>query len=954
MDTTVGETRRLRRAIRDLVGLSALSAVWVDQEPARIADDLAEVLLRVLRLDFTLVRLKGQDGEDTPEVVRTAQSAGLVYAPQAISQALAGWLEVGEVLPSSLPDPVGGGSVRLLSWPFGYNAEYGVFVAGSREADFPTDEDHMLISVALNQAAVMLQRRRAEVAIREYEKTRLRMTAIVDGCEDAIIAKTLDGLIESWNPGAERLYGYTAEEIRGKPISLLIPPDHPEELAAIMERLKRGGRINPYETVRVRKDGRRLDVSVSISPIKDARGAVVGASVIARDVSERRRAERRRAARLAVTQALTEAATVGEAVPRILQIVCESLGWDVGALWTVDEEAHILRCVEVWRQPSVHVPEFEADGRRRTFAPGVGLPGRIWVSGKPAWISDVAADTNFARGPVAHREGLHAAVGFPVLVGRKVLGVIEFLSREVREPEDDLLEMMATVGGQVGQFLERRQAEEKLRQSEQNLADFFDNAAMGLHWEGPDGMVLRANRAELEMLGYTEDEYVGHHIAEFHADSPVIEDILARLPRGVTLRDYEARLRCKDGSIKHVLIDSNVLWEHGKFVHARCFTRDITDRKRAEEALKEADRLKDEFLATLAHELRNPLGPISNAVQILRLTGGKGQANERVQETLERQVRHMIRLVDDLLEVSRITRGKLELRKERVELTAVVASALEASRPLIEAAGHELTVTLPPDPVMLEADPVRLAQVLVNLLNNAAKYTDQGGRIWLTAEQRGNEVVVRVRDTGIGLPAEMLPHIFEMFTQVDRSSRHAQGGLGIGLTVVRSLVHMHGGSAHAHSAGPGQGSEFTVRLPLAPALPRGPQGRGQPVDGSLSKALLKCRILVVDDSRDEAESLAMLLNLMGSDVRVAHDGPAALEAMSSYQPAVVLLDIGMPGMDGYEVARRARRQPGLKDVTLIALTGWGQEEDRRRCREAGFDHHLVKPVDLEALQALLA
>jgi PAS domain S-box-containing protein len=382
---------------------------------------------------------------------------------------------------------------------------------------------------------------------------------------------------------------------------------------------------------------------------------------------------------------------------------------------------------------------------------------------------------------------------------------------------------------------------------------------------------------------------------------------------------------------------------------------ETTARRQAEEALKDADRRKDEFLATLAHELRNPLAPLLNSLNILQMTRGDGPSAERVHEMMERQLNHMVRLVDDLMEVSRISRGKIELRTEPVELAAVIRSAVETSRPLIESARHQLAIALPPEPLTLEADPVRLAQVFANLLNNAAKYTEEGGQIWLAARVAGDgrgspaEVVVTVRDTGVGIAAEMLPRVFEMFTQVDRSLGRAQGGLGIGLALVRSLVQLHGGSVEVKSDGPARGSEFTVRLPLL-SRPRSPSsGRGVRPPAALPSQ----RILVVDDNRDAADTLGMLLKFLGADVRAVNDGPAALDALRAFRPAVVLMDLGMPGMDGYEVARQVRREAEFRDVTLIALTGWGQEEDRRRTLEAGFDHHLVKPVDLDALRGLL-
>jgi signal transduction histidine kinase len=375
-------------------------------------------------------------------------------------------------------------------------------------------------------------------------------------------------------------------------------------------------------------------------------------------------------------------------------------------------------------------------------------------------------------------------------------------------------------------------------------------------------------------------------------------------------------------------------------------------RQRAEQ-LAEMDRRKDEFLATLAHELRNPLAPIRNSLHILRMSCGAGPSSERVLKMMERQVSHMVRLVDDLMEVSRITRGKINLRKERVELAAILRSAVETSRPLIEAARHQLAITVPTEPLTLEADSVRLSQVIANLLNNAAKYTEEGGQIWLTARREGNEVSVSIRDTGLGIPGEMLPRIFDMFAQVDRTLKRSQGGLGIGLHLARTLIEMHGGRIEARSGGPGQGSEFLFHLPLAQADSPGDEGRSgkrQPQTAGECQQ----RILIVDDNRDVADSLLMLLQFLGADAYVVYDGPSALEALRIYRPSVVFLDIGMPGMDGHEVARKVRQLPEYRDVVLIAMTGWGQEEDRRRSKENGFTHHLVKPVNADALQALLA
>ena len=373
------------------------------------------------------------------------------------------------------------------------------------------------------------------------------------------------------------------------------------------------------------------------------------------------------------------------------------------------------------------------------------------------------------------------------------------------------------IGVYFSDITARKSAETALRESESDLNDFFENAAVGLHWVGPDGTILRANQAELDLLGYTREEYVGRNISEFHADADTIGDILHCLSSGETLHNREARLRCRDGSIKHVLISSNVLFRDGKFIRTRCFTRDITERKRAEDALREADRRKDEFLAMLAHELRNPLAPVRNGLHLLRIVEPGSLAAEQARAMMERQLDHLIRLVDDLLEVSRVSRGKIELRRQPVELSAVLMSAIETSRPAIEAARHALDIRLPPEALTLHADFVRLAQVVANLLNNAAKYTDPGGRISLAAWREGAQALVSVRDTGVGIPADKLSTVFDMFAQVDSSITRSRGGLGIGLALAKNLVELHSGTIEAKSEGPGRGSEFIVRLPLADA-----------------------------------------------------------------------------------------------------------------------------------------
>jgi PAS domain S-box-containing protein len=384
--------------------------------------------------------------------------------------------------------------------------------------------------------------------------------------------------------------------------------------------------------------------------------------------------------------------------------------------------------------------------------------------------------------------------------------------------------------------------------------------------------------------------------------------------------------------------------------------RDVTEQRRVEQTLREANRHKDEFLAMLAHELRNPLAPVSNALQVLNHVSSDNPAAQEARSVMERQIEHLVRLVDDLLDVSRMTRGLITLRKQRVSLATVVARAVESSRPLIDARRHTLEVNVPDQDLLVEADIVRLAQVLLNLLNNAAKYTPEGGRITLSVESDGEgpcgRAVVRVRDTGMGIPAAMIGKVFDLFTQVERTLTRAEGGLGIGLTLVRRLTEMHGGAVDVSSPGPGQGSEFVVRLPVAGAA--ADTSETEAPDTRARGALLARRILVVDDNRDSADSLATLLRLFGNDVRTAYDGRQGLAVVGAYRPDVILLDLGMPVLNGYDVAKQIRTMEQLGRPYIVAMTGFGTEEDRRETRAGGFDAHLIKPVDLQALQELLA
>jgi two-component system CheB/CheR fusion protein len=641
------------------------------------------------------------------------------------------------------------------------------------------------------------------------EETRARLAAIVESSDDAIVSKTLDGVITSWNRAAERMYGYTAAEAVGRHITLIIPPERWSEEDDVLARLRRGEKIDHFETVREGKDGRRLVVSLTVSPIRDAEGRVIGASKVARDITERKRAEESLRLSEARFRALAEASP--------------------GLIWRLDAQGRLTYVNPRYRD---------------LFGDSASPLGEGW--------------------------------------------------RRLLHPDDASAYLEALRSAQRG-------------------------------------------RTRLDAVARVADGQGGWRWIESHA-----------LPVFSGADEYEG----------HVGI-----------------SLDVTERKRAEEALVESDRHKSAFLAMLAHELRNPLAPIRSSLEVVRrlapagpdglpAADGPGPALDSARalatalETMERQVGHMVRLMDDLLDLARISRGRIALRFARVDVASAVHQAVEAVRLLCDDMKHELAVSLPPHPVAVDGDITRLAQVVSNLLNNACKYTPRGGRVWLTVteEPAGAHrpgVAISVRDNGAGIPPDQLPRIFDAFSQADSSLERTGGGLGIGLTLVKTLVQLHGGSVEARSAGVGQGSEFVVHLPGAAEARI--EGRPAPAarEAEVPVPAPARRILVVDDNRDSAESLAMLLELHGHEAFRAHDGPEAVDAATRLRPDVVLLDIGLPTLNGYETARRIRKQLGQSQPLLVALTGWGQEEDRRRSEEAGFHAHIVKPVDYRALEKLL-
>jgi PAS domain S-box-containing protein len=498
---------------------------------------------------------------------------------------------------------------------------------------------------------------------------------------------------------------------------------------------------------------------------------------------------------------------------------------------------------------------------------------------------------------------------------------------------------------------ERKRVEFALRESEERFAKAFNSSPLSLTISSlVTGKLVEVNETFVAITGFSREEAIGKTTAELGvwARPGDREQELADVASSGLLRNREYIFRVRGGQEITGLLSAETI-DIGGEPCALTVIQDITDRKKFEQALREADRRKDEFLATLAHELRNPLAPIRNGIEVLKHAPPDAKASAAVLEMMDRQLAQMVRLVDDLLDVSRISRGKIKLRTEPIELSAAIRNALETNRQAIEDSAHELVVDVPQESILVHADLTRLSQVLANLLSNASRYTPRGGSIRLSVEASSSEVTIRVRDNGIGIPEDMIGQVFDLFTQVDDSLERSHSGLGIGLTIVKRLVEMHGGQVTARSEGPGKGTEFVVILPrlaTPPAAQRPPDAERAPGP--------RHRILVVDDNRDAAESMAMMLEFLGHETRAANAGNEALEMVETFRPDTILLDIGMPGMNGYETCRRLRTTSRGREVVVIAVTGWGQDDDRERSREAGFDHHLTKPVELASLQDLLA
>ena len=625
---------------------------------------------------------------------------------------------------------------------------------------------------------------------------------------DLLCIAGFDGYFKRLNPAWEGALGWSLGELLSTPYIEFVHPDDRVATLAEAKKLTTGKLTLTFENRYRCKDDSYKWLQWNVVPVPEQEMLYAAA----RDITRQKLADRDLSLQHAVARILAESASMDVALRRILQAICERLGWEHSAVWRVDAEAGVLRCAEVWETPSSHFPEFEAISRGTTFRSGIGLPGRVWAIGEPAWIANVVEDSNFPRAPVAEREGLRAAFGFPLRMGTETLGVMEFFSREVRDPDPGLLKVMATLGSQIGQLMERQQAHEALEKSAAEISDLYNNAPCGYHSLDPDGVFVRMNDTELKWLGYKREEIVG---TKRFVDLVTPEgqkrfpEAFAGFKRRGWVRDLEFDVLRKDGTVLPVIINSVAVWDAaGNYLMSRSTVFDNTDRKALE-------RSKDEFISMVGHELRNPITTLRAGLSLL--AGGKlGELTPKGKHLLEIAVEdteRLTRLVNDMVDIQRIKLGRFALSRQSCDAALLVHQAADAVHPLAEKAGIRLEVAA--EPAAVWADPDRVVQTLTNLLANAIRFSPADTVVQVRAARQADEVLFQVVDQGCGIDKGKQEAIFERFRQVSASSARSQGGLGLGLAVCRGIVEQHGGKIWVESE-PGKGSTFSFTLPTSP------------------------------------------------------------------------------------------------------------------------------------------
>ncbi|WP_161603323.1 PAS domain S-box protein [Blastopirellula marina] len=782
---------------------------------------------------------------------------------------------------------------------------------------------HAMNSVSKEIALGLLNRQIMQEEREHRELLRITLASI----GDAVISTNAAGRVTFLNPVAESLTGWSQQDAIGCPLpevfsivneSTRLPVENPAEKA-----LREGKIVGlANHTVLIAKTGTERFIDDSAAPIRNAEGEIVGAVLVFRDISDRRAIESE--SRLHEERYRTLFNTIDEGFC-VVEMIFDAAGKPV------DYQFLELN------------PAFEKQ---------TGLTNAIGER-----MRELAPD---------HEEKWFEIYGQVAQTGESTRFV-----HQAKALEGRWFDVYAfRVGGESSQrvallftdITQRRKTEQDRRDSEERFRTLVEQVQdYAIFMTDPQGRATSWNEGVERVLGFDELEFIGQDIVSliFTPEDVVSGIAQAELDQAAAVgsaSDDRWMLR-KDGTRFWAAgVTTGLLDENNKLLGFMKVMRDQTERKRLEDELRqvaadlsESDRRKTEFLATLGHELRNPLAPIRTGLEMMKMVKNDPELIENVRGTMERQTQQMVRLIDDLLDVSRITSGKIELRTCQITLNEVIRSAVEATQPFIDEAGHTLQVTLPETPIVLDADPNRLAQVFSNLLNNSSKYTPDGGHIWLAAQCENGKAIVTIKDDGLGIPLDQQSQIFEMFAQIDRPLEMGYTGLGIGLTLVKQLVELHGGTIDVQSEGADQGSEFFVRLPIV-----GEPKRATPAELTASPQPTKLRVLIVDDNKAAATMLKMVVKMLGNEVMTAHDGEQAIAAAVEFSPDIVLMDLGMPKMNGYEAAREIRRQPWGQKMVLVALTGWGQDEDRQRTAEAGFNHHLVKPAEPNDLQKLFA